>query len=203
MKIIEDGRAPNPRRVRIFLAEKAIAMTYEQVDINTGGQNAPDIVALNPLRRFPILVLDDGSALSESVAICRYFEALQPEPALFGRTPLEQASIEMWNRRAELGLLAHVAGAFRHLHPAMAELEKPQVAPWGELCRDRIPDDLAFFDRRLGQARYLAGDAFSIADITLLCAFDFMRVTKVRCPEELVHLRRWHGEVSARPSAKA
>lgn len=203
MKIVETRAAPNPRRVRIFLAEKGISVPFEEVDLMKGALKTPAMTAMNPLQRVPFLVLDDGKVLSETVAICRYFEEMQPAPALFGTGALGKAVTEMWQRRAELNLLACVAQVFRHLHPAMAHLEVPQVSAWGEANKPRVLDTLALLDQRLGEARYLAGDAYSIADITALVAVDFMRPARMARPEGLANLERWHADVSARPSAKA
>ena len=203
MKIIEDARAPNPRRVRIFLAEKGIEVPREALDIMARDHYSDAFTALNPYRRVPVLVLEDGTAIAETVAICRYFEALQPEPCLFGRTPKEQGRVEMWNRRAEHGLFFHVAQTLRHGNPRMADLEVPQVPEWGEANRAKIEGALEELDRALASTRYLAGDDFSIADITAMVAFDFMRVIKATCPERLVNIKRWHEVVSARPSATA
>lgn len=201
MKILETRTAPNPRRVRIFLAEKGISVPYEDHDI--AGLKTPEFTALNSFQRVPVLVLDDGSAISETMAICRYFEALQPDPALFGRTPKEQGLVEMWNRRAELNLMMPVAQAFRHLHPAMAKLEVPQVAEWGEANKPRALEALAKFEEALGHSRYVAGEAFSVADITLLVAVDFMRPARIERPASFVNVARWYEETKARPSAKA
>lgn len=203
MRIIETARAPNPRRVRIFLAEKGISLPFEQRDMMAGDLKSPDFTMLNPMQRVPLLVLDDGTVIAESVAICRYFEELQPEPPLFGTGPLGRAEVEMWNRRVELGLFNFVAQAFRHLHPKMADLEVPQVAPWGEANRVKALEALAFLDRRLGDSRFLAGDAYSIADITALVAVDFMKPARLSVPEGLDRLSRWRQEVGARPSAGA
>lgn len=202
MKLYDSVFAPNPRRVRIFLAEKGLSVPTEMVDLARLEQKSESFSRLNPLQRIPALLLDDGSVLTESVAICRYFEELHPEPPLFGRTALEKALVEMWNRRVELGLFATVAAVFRHLHPAMAAMEE-QLPAWGEANRPRVMDHLAFLDRELAGREYVAGDAYSIADITALCAVDFMRPTRIRVPEDHVHLLRWHAAVSARPSAKA
>jgi glutathione S-transferase len=203
MKIIEDGRAPNPRRVRVFLAEKGIKIEYEQVDITEFEHKQPDFIALNPLQRVPVLVLDDGSAISESMAICRYFEELQPEPPLMGSGPLGKAIVEMWQRRMELNLLFPVAQTFRHLHPAMKEMEKPQVAEWGEVNRPRVLTMLTFLDSELSGRPFIAGNGFSVADITAMVGIDFMKPAKIERPENLPNLDRWHGEVSSRPSAAA
>jgi glutathione S-transferase len=201
MKILETRSAPNPRRVRIFLAEKDIKVPFEELDLMT--LKSPEFTEINRFQRVPVLVLDDGTAIAETVAICRYFEELQPAPALFGTGAVGSATVEMWNRRMELGLLLCVAQAFRHLHPAMAQLEVPQVPAWGEANKPRALEILDFLDRELGGRQYIAGDAFSIADITALVAVDFMKPARIRRPAELKNLERWHQEVSARPSAKA
>lgn len=203
MKIIETRQAPNPRRVRIFLVEKAITVAFEEVDLMKGVLKTPEYAKLNSSQRVPILVLDDGTAISETVAICRYFEATQPEPALFGKGAVGQATIEMWQRRMELGLFTHVSQAFRHLHPAMAHLEVPQVAAWGEASKGRALEALGVLDAQLAGNRFVAGNAYSIADITALVAIDFMRPARLQRPPELKNIDRWHAEVSSRPSAKA
>jgi glutathione S-transferase len=203
MKILEQNRAPNPRRVRIFLSEKAIAVPYEQVDIMKLDHRLPGFAGLNPMRQVPVLVLDDGTAIAESVAICRYFEEEQPEPPLFGTGARERAIVEMWNRRIELGLLYRVAQCFRHTHPAMAQLETPQVRDWGEANRPRAVEMLEWMDEELAGRRFIAGDRYSIADITALVAVDFMKVARIERPARLKNVERWYSDVSGRPSAKA
>jgi glutathione S-transferase len=203
MKIIQTRSAPNPRRVRIFLAEKGITVPFEELDLMKGALRTPEFTAINPSQRVPVLVLDDGTAISETVAICRYFEEVQPEPALFGRGAVGRASVEMWNRRMELGLLHAVQFAFRHLHPAMAHLEVPQVAAWGEANKPKALEHLAFLDGELAKRRFIAGEELSIADITALSAIDFMKPARIQRPPELRSLDRWYQEMSARPSAKA
>ena len=203
MKILETKLAPNPRRVRIFLAEKGIEVPFEQVDLMKGDLKTDAFTKLNKLQRVPVMVLDDGTAICESIAICRYFEELQPSPPLFGTGALGRAQVEMWQRRMELGLLNSVASAFRHLHPAMATLEVPQVAAWGEANKPRALEMLHLIDDQLGANRYIAGDAYSVADITAMVAIDFMKPARVARPEGLANLDRWYGEVSTRPSAKA
>ena len=203
MKIIEHNKAPNPRRVRIFLAEKGLTVPFEQIDIMQLDHRLPGFADKNPMQQVPVLILDDGTAISESVAICRYFEETHPNPPLFGRDAKDKALVEMANRRMELGLLYRVAQAFRHTHPAMAELEKPQFKDWGEANKSRIGDMLELTDRELGQHAFIAGDHYTIADITALVAIDFMRPIKYERPAGLKHLARWYGEVSNRPSAKA
>lgn len=200
MKLYDGGRAPNPRRVRIFLAEKGITVPTEQVDLGKLEQRSDAFSAINPIQRVPALVLDDGTVITESIAICRYFDALHPEPPLFGRGPLETALVEMWQRRVELHLLTVVSHAFRHLHPAMAALEVPQVAAWGEANKPRALEFLAFLDAELAQRPYVAGARYSVADITAVVAVDFMKPAKIAVPDGLAHLRRWHAEVSARPA---
>jgi glutathione S-transferase len=202
MKILQTKTAPNPRRVRVFLAEKGIEVPYEEVDI-IKGLKTPEYTKVNPFQRVPVLVLDDGTPIAETMAICRYFEETKPEPALFGKGARQRAIVEMWNRRMELGLLACVAQAFRHLHPAAAQLEVPQVPAWGEANKPRAQEILQIMDRELATRRYIAGDEFSVADITALVAVDFAKPARVERPAGLTHLARWHEEVSARPSAKA
>ena len=203
MKLYDGGRAPNPRRTRIFLAEKGLKLPTQQVDLGSLEQMKSGYAAINPLKRVPALVLDDGTVLTESVAICRYFEALHPEPPLFGRGALGVAHVEMWNRRLELNLLFAVAHVFRHTHPAMKPMEVPQVPAWAEANKPRILDFLEIVNRELENNRFITGDAFTIADITGLVAVDFMKPAKLSVPDDLAHVRRWHAELSARPSAAA
>lgn len=203
MKLYDSGRAPNPRRVRIFLAEKGVTVPTEQVDMMAGEQRTPEYTAINPLQRMPALVLDDGTVITESIAICRYFETLRPDPPLFGVGAMETALVEMWNRRCEINFLLTVASVFRHLHPAAKALEVPQVPAWGEANKPRVFDFLEILDRQLGEHEFTAGDRFSVADITALVATDFMKPSKIAMPAECANVRRWHAEVSARPSASA
>jgi glutathione S-transferase len=203
MKLYDGGRAPNPRRVRVFLAEKGVGVPTEQVDLGALQQRSEAYTAINPMQRVPALLLDDGTVITESIAICRYFEALNPEPPLFGRGALEIALVEMWNRRVELHLFLPMSHIFRHLHPAMAEMEVPQVADWGEANKPRVFSFLQLLDGELKDRAYVAGAHFSVADITAMVAVDFMRVMKLAVPETLANLKRWHASVAARPSAKA
>ncbi len=203
MRLHDAGRAPNPRRVRIFLAEKGISVPLVPLDLNRLEHRTPAYAAINPMRQSPALELDDGTVIAESVAICRYFEELHPEPPLFGTTPLERAQVEMWQRRMEFGLLGPVSAVFRHLHPAMAAMEVPQVAAWGEANKPRVMEFLALLDRHLSGSRFIAGDRFSIADITGLVGVDFLKPAKLALPDEMTHVKRWHAEVAARPSAAA
>jgi len=203
MKLYMNPRSPSPRRLRIFLAEKGIQVPTEDIDLGQMQHRTAAFAAINPLQRIPALVLDDGTVLTESIAICRYFEGLQPEPPLFGVGALEQAIVEMWDRRLELHLYQPVSMVFRHLHPAMAVLENPQVAAWGEVNKPRVMECLGLLDEQLADHSYVACDRFSVADITALVSVDFMKPAKLTVPEGLVHLRRWHAAVSARPSAAA
>ena len=203
MKLYDGGRAPNPRRVRIFLAEKGITVPAEQIDLGTMQQRSEAFTAINPMQRVPALLLDDGTVIAESIAICRYFEALHPDPPLFGRGALESALVEMWNRRAELHLLFPVAEVFQHLHPAMKQMVQPQVPDWGEANKPRVSAFLQFLDGELKERPFVAGANYTVADITALVAVDFMRVSKLKVPDELANVKRWHAEVSARPSAAA
>jgi glutathione S-transferase len=203
MKLYDLGRAPNPRRVRIFLAEKGIEVPKQEVDLGALEQFSEAFTALNPMQRVPVLVLDDGTVITESVAICLYFEKLKPEPNLFGEGPLESALVEMWNRRLELHFYGPVSQSFRHTSPAMAKREIPQVADWGVACKQKSEEFLQFFENEMGKREYVAGNRFTIADITALVTVDFMRVIKLSLTPEMKNLSRWHAAVSARPSAKA
>ena len=203
MKLYDGGRAPNPRRVRIFLAEKGIAVPTEQSDLGALQHKSDAYRAINPVQRVPALELDDGTVIGESIAICRYFEALQPEPPLFGRDPKERAVVEMWERRVEFHFLTPVSNVFRHLHPAMSQMEVPQVADYGEASKPKVFEFLEILDRELAGRPFVAGDRFSVADITALVTVDFMKPVKLALPEHLRQVRRWYGDVSARPSAKA
>jgi glutathione S-transferase len=203
MKLYDGGRAPNPRRVRVYLAEKGIAVPMEQVDLGAMAQKSAAFTAINPLQRVPALELDDGTIITESIAICRYFEVLQPEPPLFGVGAKEAAIVEMWQRRVELHLFWPVSQVFRHSHPAMKAMEVPQVPDWAEANKPRVLEFLSLLDGELKGRRYVAGDRYSVADITGLVSIDFMKPAKLAVPDTLGNLKRWHAEVSARPSAQA
>ncbi len=203
MKLYDGGRAPNPRRVRIFLAEKGIEVPLAPVDMGALGHRSAEVTGLNPLQRLPVLVLDDGMVLTESIAICRYFEELHPQPPLFGTGALGRALVEMWQRRMELNLLMPVAQAFRHIHPAMVEWEVPQIAAWGEANKPKAVEFLSILDRELAGRKFVAGDAYTVADITGLVAVDFMKPARIELPAGLSNVRRWYDAVKARPSAVA
>nr|WP_210275908.1 glutathione S-transferase [Phyllobacterium sp. P30BS-XVII] len=203
VKLYDGGRAPNPRRARIFLAEKGIEVPLVPIDMGAMGHRCAELTALNPLQRLPVLELDDGTVIAESVAISRYFEELYPEPALFGRGALGKALVEMWQRRVEFNLLATVASAFRHIHPAMVEWEVPQIPEWGEANKPKAIAFLDVLDKQLETNEFIAGNEYSIADITALVAIDFFKPARIQLPDYVTHVRRWHEAVSNRPSAKA
>lgn len=203
MKLYDGGRAPNPRRVRIFLAEKGIEVPQVPVDMGAMAHRSAELTSRNPLQRLPVLELDDGTVITESVAICRYFEELHPQPPLFGEGAVGRAQVEMWQRRMELNLLLSVGQAFRHIHPAMKEWEVPQIAEWGEANKPKALEFLNLLDRELEGRAFIAGEAYSIADITGLVAIDFMKPARIALPEACVNVRRWYETVSQRPSAGA
>ena len=203
MKLYDGGRAPNPRRVRVFLAEKGITVPLEPVDLGKMAHKTPAYAAINPVQRVPALELDDGTVISESIAICRYFETQKPEPPLFGVGPKETAIVEMWERRVEFHLLAPISHIFRNAHPAMAAMEVPQVPAWAEANKPRVMEFLGLLDAALKNRRYIAGDRYSVADITAMISVDFMKPAKLAVPDGMANIKRWHAEVSARPSAQA
>ncbi|MBI4365200.1 MAG: glutathione S-transferase [Deltaproteobacteria bacterium] len=203
MKLYDSKQAPNPRRTRIFLAEKGITLPTEQIDIMAKQHKTPEYAAINPLQRMPALVLDDGTVITESIAICRYFETLRPDPPMFGVGAKDIALVEMWNRRSEINFFSNVAAVFRHLHPAMKELEVPQVPAYAEAMRPRAIWFLQLLDGELAKREFIAGDRYSVADITMLVAVDFMKPARLTMPDDLSHVKRWHTAVSGRPSAVA
>ena len=201
--ILYDSKvAPNPRRVRVYLAEKGISVPVQQVDIASRENRKPPFLAKNPLGGVPVLELDDGTCLAESIAICRYFEELHPTPPLFGTDARDRAIVEMWSRRAELELWRYVTGCFQNTHEFFkGRIE--QVPAWGEHCRKTARERLAWLDGELAGRPFVAGERYTVADITALCAIDFGRVVDIRIAPDQKHLARWHEAVSARPSAKA
>ena len=204
MKLYTSHRAPNPRRVRWVMAEKGIEdVEVIEVDILTGEHKTPEYRARVGVPHVPALELDDGTTISESVAICRYLEALYPEPNLFGRDAREQAVIEMWTRRCEFYLANPIMLSVRHSHPALAALEAvqmPQLADYNRVAAEKFMKTL---DRRLADHEFLAADRFTIADIVAVVGLDFARLIKYRPPEELTHLARWLAACRARPAAAA
>ena len=203
MKLYNHSLAPNPRRVRIFAAEKGINLTLEDVDILAGQSRTPEFLAKNSSGGLPVLELDDGSHLSESVAICRYLEGLNPEPNLLGRGLREQADIERWNRRMELELFAAIGRTVQNTSSIFQGRFK-QFPEYGEAQRAVVYQRLERMDRELNGHQFVAGDRFTIADITALVAIDIGgRLADIKIAPELAHLTRWHNVVSKRPSANA
>ncbi|MEE9374741.1 MAG: glutathione S-transferase [Rhizobiaceae bacterium] len=203
MKLFDGGAAPNPRRVRIFLAEKGIEIPLEPVDMLKFGHKSDAVTILNPFQRLPVLALDDGTGLSETVAICRYFEELHPDPPLMGVNALDKARVEMWQRRMEFNLLMPIASVFRHTHPAMKEWEVPQIAEVAESNRPRVIKMLDWMNDELADREFIAGENYTIADITGLISIDFMKPSRLNIPEGMDNLMRWYQMVKERPSAKA
>ncbi len=202
MKLYNSTMAPNPRRVRVFLAEKGIDVPLEEVDIGKAVNREPPFLAKNPMGTVPVLELDDGTCIAESVAICRYFEGEQPEPPLFGVGAKQQAIVEMWNRRLELEVMSNIAGSFRMTHDFFKG-RIPQVPEWGEVCKKTVVERLIWLDEELAKNEFIAGERFSIADITAMVGIDFGRVTGITIADDQKNLKRWHEAVSSRPSAKA
>jgi len=203
LKLYNSNFAPNPRRVRVFLAEKGLSIPRVEVDLAKLEHKTAKFSAVNPFQIIPALELDHGAVIGESIAICRYFEELYPEPNLFGATPLERARVEMWQRRVEWHLLLPIAQVFRHTHPHMANLEEPQIAEWAAANRPRTLRNMTIFDGVLRDRPFVAGGRFTVADITGLVALDFARSARISIPPELANLHRWHEALRARPSAAA
>ena len=201
MKLYNHALAPNPRRVRIFAAEKGIKLALEEVDILAGQSRTSEFLAKNSSGAVPVLELDDGSCLSESVAICRYLEGLHPEPNR--RDLREQAEIERWNRRMELELFAPISRTFQNTNPIFQKRIK-QFPEYGEAQRAVVYQRLERMDHELDGHEYITGDRFTIADITALVAIDFGgRLAGIQIAPSLAHLTRWHEAVSKRASAQA
>ena len=203
MKLFDSRRAPNPRRVRWFMAEKGIDdIEVIDVDLFKGEHKAPEYLQKFGAANVPALEMDDGTTITESVAICRYLESLYPEPNLFGRDPKETAIIEMWSRRAEMLVATPLMMAVRHSHPALAALETqiPEIAENGRQSGARA---LKLIDRRLAESAFIAAGRVTIADILAATAIDFARMARFRPPEELTNVRRWYDAMMARPAAQA
>jgi glutathione S-transferase len=204
MKLYDSRRAPNPRRVRWFMAEKAIDdIEVVDVDLLAGAHRKPEYLELAGIANVPALTLDDdGPTITESLAICRYLEALHPEPNMFGRGPRETAVIEMWTRRAEMMAATPMMMAVRHGHPALAVLETqiPEIQASSVQSAERA---LKFFDRRLGQSEWVGADRVTMADGVLFIGIEFARMVKFRVPEELANATRWLAAMRSRPSASA
>jgi glutathione S-transferase len=203
MLLYHDLRAPNPRRVRIFLAEKGVAYDTIEVSIAASQHHSAEFRKKNPLSLLPVLELSDGKILRESMAICRYVEELHPEPNLMGADAWERAQIEQWNRHAELELLFPIAQVFRNTH-AFWNGRIKQAPDFGSIMRELVGSRLDWLESELGEREYLAGPRFTVADITALCALDFGKISNLRINADThPNLSAWHARVSGRPSAKA
>jgi glutathione S-transferase len=210
LKLYDAPWAPSPRRVRIFLAEKGIEVPREVIDLRTGAHLTDDYLRINPRGAVPALELDDGEVLCESAAICRYFDALHPDPPLFGATPLEIGRIESWTRRIEGDGYAAAVYVLRNTAPAFKDraipdaaltiTQIPELAVRGAIMWEGFTQAL---DRRLADREWIAGGGYSFADITALVTLDFARAAKLAVPEGLTQLARWHEAAAARPSATA
>jgi glutathione S-transferase len=202
VKLLDSAMAPNPRRVRFFIAEKGVDVPVEQIDIGKAENRKPEFLAKNPMGTVPVLELDDGTYLAESVAICRYFEETHPEPPLMGVDTQDRALVEMWNRRMELEVMSPVAQSFRNTHEFFKG-RITQVPEYGAACKASALKRLEWLDEVLADREFVAGDRFTIADITAVIGIDFGRITDIRIAPEQKNLARWHETVSARPAAKA
>jgi glutathione S-transferase len=200
----ENYPAPNPRKVRIYLAEKNLPIELVHVPMRERAHKAPDFMKKNSLGQVPVLQTDDGRFISESVAICRYFEALHPQKPLFGADPFEQAMVEMWIRRAEFRLWAPMSQVWRNADERTEQVIKVRFKDFGEHSRGVVADAMNWIDGELADGReFLSGANFSMADIVLLCGIDFAKFVRMEMPGDARHLRAWHQRVSARPSARA
>ena len=203
MLLYHDPRAPNPRRVRVFLAEKGVAYDTIEVSIAASANQTVEFRRKNPISLLPVLEMSDGKVLRESMAICRYIEDLHPEPNMYGNDPWERAQIEMWNRHAELELLLPIAQVFRNTHAFWIGRIK-QSAEFGAIMREHVGFRFDWIETELANRTYFAGDRFSVADITAMCAIDFGKVSDIRI-QAATHpnLAAWHKRVSERPSSMA
>ncbi len=202
MKVYDSKAAPNPRRVRVFVAEKGIEVPFEELDIVNAVNRQEDFRKKNPMGTIPVLELDDGTCISESAAICRYFEEMHPEPPLLGVDGKDRAVVAMWDRRMEFELLLPIANAFRQQH-AFFKGRIEQCPEYAEVSKRQAIQNLAWLDEALADRKFIAGDRYTIADITALCGVDFGKVSKITIQPDQKNLSRWYEEVSARPSAKA
>jgi len=203
LKLYDSRRAPNPRRVRWFMAEKGITdIEIVDVDIFGGQHRQPDYLAKAGLPNVPALEMDNGQTITESVAICRYLESRYPEPNLFGEEPCENAVIEMWSRRAEMMVATPLMMLVRHTHPALAAIETqiPEIATANRAMAEK---GLKVLDRRLSESEFIAADRVTMADILAITAIDFARMARFRPDPELVNVGRWREAMLARPAASA
>ncbi|OEY65726.1 glutathione S-transferase family protein [Marinobacter sp. X15-166B] len=202
MKLYETRTAPNPRRVRMFLAEKGLLDQVElvEIDLQKGDNLTPEFTAMNPMKKVPVLQLDDGTCIAETMAICRYFEEVFPQPPLLGRTPLEKAGIEQWLRWIDYYFMMPTGMCFQHTSGYFADRMTP-VPAWGEECRTDIQKFLGFLDRHLEGREFIYGDQLTAADLNAFATVEFNKVNKIRVAPEQVHLQAWYERMKARPSA--
>jgi glutathione S-transferase len=206
MKLYTSSRAPNPRRVLMFMAEKGVTdVRTVQVDLGKAEHRSVAFMALNPMAQVPVLELDDGRTLAETRAICTYLEGVHPDPNLMGEGFEERAFIEMMDRRCELQLALRIANCIRHTHPGLAPLEQPQFADFGAAQGAKVRESTHWLDGVLADRDYVAGDRFTIADITAFCALEFARgLMKYRPADDgLANLQAWRDRIAQRPSAQA
>ena len=208
MKIYEFKRAPNPRRVQMFLAEKNIQVEYVQVDVRNGENRESDYLEINPKSGVPALQLDNGNVISESMAICRYFDAIQPEPFLFGESPEEKGIVEMWNRKIEIEGMNPVGECLRNSSEAFKDRgvpdprptkQIPELAERGSMLANRFLGDI---NKQLSNNKFVTGENFTMADINLYVFLDFASWVKVVPKEEHQSLINWKNLISERDCAK-
>ncbi len=202
MKLHDLKSGMNPRRVRIFLAEKGLSIPTVEIDMMSGENKAEHFLAKNPMGTMPVLEFDDGTYLSESIAICRYFEELHPDPPLFGTGTLERARIEMWNRRMELEIQRPIQDVFINTSP-MWKTRRQQVPEYGRVMQAQALERMAWLNRVLGTRTYIAGETYSVADITAQCSFLLGKHTGTPIPDDMTNLLRWYSLVTSRPTARA
>ena len=202
MKFYNLRAGVNPRRVRIFLAEKGVSVPTVDLDMDKGDNREPEFLVKNPLGTLPVLELDDGTILAESIAICRYFEELHPAPPLFGIDRLDRALVEMWNRRMELEILHPLTDAFIHTHPYWKG-RRQQIPDYGKLAREIALQRMAWLDRELKDREFVAGTRYTVADITAQCALLLGKNTGTPIPDGMAQLARWFAAVTGRPTARA
>ena len=203
MKLYEYKAYPSPRRVRMFLDEKGINVPFVQVNVPAGEHRSAEYLSKNPEGLVPLLELDNGEYISETVAISRYFEENHPQTPLMGTTAEEKARIEMWQRRVENSLANTVATYFHHATEGLGEPDRYRNKDWGEENRQKAITAMMQLNDQLADNQFIAGEQFSIADITALCSIDFATAVNISTPDDCLHLHRWYAEVSQRKSAAA
>ena len=203
MQLYVSPRAPNPRRVLMFLAEKGVQLPQVNVDLNAQEHKSAAFRAKSPLARIPALELDDGRVLTETRAICTFIEGLHPEPNLMGADATERAFIEMADRRVEWYFMLPIGNCVRHTHPGLAPLEQPQFQDFGRSQGEKLRETAAWLDAELQRQPWIAGERFTIADITAFCALEFARLMRFQAGAEgFAALQAWRDRMAERPSAK-